>query len=415
MLGVLSNYHDAGSEKRYYRRLVGTEIASADAMAALLLADADTNTPGVSKSDRPQQDTASPEKRYTSVPRAIRFKVSPAFRLRTVKEALATLKLPHIAKETSTKTARELEDAALCRRDVKADEFSLAMPQRDGCQHTPGQESDPSASSSRGIGFKKTWERCVEFLQKLSQEAVGWANLSEPAGEYFHHIAAKIEGYNISLYPWGSYDLEIRDPRFGDSSPSELIDYVTRILEEIISSGEGIRKEMEFLGSLACQGLVVHTTGETGVLGSVAGHEHVEEDEEEMERVGSLAEQQTPGGLGLNMARKLQTSTSKIDTESKKIALDVTLLVVLREAMRCFMYQAIEYQYGPLAGHRQDILAIRNEVETRKRLQKRMREIDLSEPAIPGPVRRSTSSWSSEGDDDNGHIPTSNHGILDRR
>ena len=306
MLGVHSDYHIPGSEKRHYRRLVGTEIASADAMAALLLADADTNTPGVSKTDRPQQDTASPEERYTSVPRAIRFKVSPAFRLmpsrRTVKEALATLKLPHIAKETSTKTARELEDAALCRRDVKADDVSLAMPQRDRSQHTPGQESDPSASSSHGIGFKKTWERCVEFLLKLSQEAVGWANLSEPAGEYFHHIAAKIEGYNISLHSWGSYDLEIRDPRFGDSSPSELIiNYVTRILEEIISSGEGIRKEMEFLGSLACQGLVVHTTGETGVLGSLAGHEHFEEDEGEMERVGSLAEQQTPGGLGLNM------------------------------------------------------------------------------------------------------------------
>ena len=83
--------------------------------------------------------------------------------------------------------------------------------------------------------------------------------------------------------------------------------------------------------------------------------------------------------------------------------------------MRCFMYQAIEDQNGPLAGHQQDILAIRNEVETRKKLQKRMRETDLSEPAIPGPVPRSTSSWSSEGDDDDGHIPTSYHGILDRR
>ena len=305
MLGVHSDYHIAGSEKRHYRRLVGTEIASADAMAALLLADADTNTPGVSKSDRPQQDTASPEERYTSVPRAIKYKVSLVFRLmrsgRTMKEALATLKLPHIAKETSTKTARELEDAALCHRDVIADDVSPAMPQRDGSQHTPGQESDPSASSSRAIGFKQTWERCVEFLLKLSQEAVGWANLSEPAGEYFHHIAAEIEGSNSRLHSWGSYDLEIRDARFGDSSPSELINYVTRILEEIISSGEGIRKEMEFLGSLVCQGLVVHTTGETGVLGSLAGHEHIEEDEEEMERVGSLAGLQTPGGLGLNM------------------------------------------------------------------------------------------------------------------
>ena len=305
MLDVHSGYHTAGSEKRYYRRLVGTEIASADAMAALLFADADTKTPGISKSDRPQQDTASPEDRYTSLSTAIRFKDSLAFRWilfrRSVKEVLATLKLPHIAKKTSTPTARDPEDSPLCHRDVNVDDVTLAMPQRNGSQHTPGQKSDPSASSSRGVGFKKTRERCVGLLLKLSQEAVGWSNLSEPAGEYFHHIAAKIEGYNIRLHLWGSYDLEILDPKFGDSSPSELRDYVTSILEEIMSSGAGIRKEMEFLGSLACQGLVVQTRWETGVLGSLAGQGYVEENKEEMGRVGSLAGQHTHRDLGSNM------------------------------------------------------------------------------------------------------------------
>lgn len=112
-------------------------------------------------------------------------------------------------------------------------------------------------------------------------------------------------------------------------------------------------------------------------------------------------------------ARKLQTSSSKIDTGLKKIALDVLTLVRLREAM--LMHQAVECKNGPLAGRRQEMLTVRTEAETRIRLHEKMRETDLSEPAKPGPVRRSTSSWSSEGDDDDGHIPTSDHGVLDRR
>ena len=238
-------------------------------------------------------------------PRAGSLKSSLGLRLmlfgRTFKEALSAMKHPPHAKETTSPTARDLKDSPLCLGDVSADDASQTTPQRNGPQQARSQQSNPSASSSHGTGFQKKWECCDEFLSNLVQEAEGWSKLSEPAGDYFDHIADQIEGYNIRLHTWGTYDIDVLDSMFGDSSPSDLMDHCIHILEEIMFSGKEINKEMELLGSLACQGLVVQTKKETGVLGSLVGQESVGEMEEEMKILGSLTGQQSPGDLGLDL------------------------------------------------------------------------------------------------------------------
>lgn len=80
-------------------------------------------------------------------------------------------------------------------------------------------------------------------------------------------------------------------------------------------------------------------------------------------------------------------------------------LVRLTKAVH--MHQAVTYQNGPLAGRRQEILATRNEVETRIELQKTMKKTGRSEPTTPGPSGRRASSTSSEDYDEYDTIPTS--------
>lgn len=63
------------------------------------------------------------------------------------------------------------------------------------------------------------------------------------------------------------------------------------------------------------------------------------------------------------------------------------------------MHQAIEYQNGPLAGRRQEMLKIRSEVEARMIPQKHHTESDQDGYAIHMLSRTSTSSRYSEDDD----------------
>ena len=72
------------------------------------------------------------------------------------------------------------------------------------------------------------------------------------------------------------------------------------------------------------------------------------------------------------------------------------------------MHQAVTYRNGPLAGRRHEILATRNEVETR------IEKTGRSEPTTPGPSGRRASFASSEDYDEYDTIPTSiTHEIFD--
>lgn len=300
-----SDPHTASSRERRNERSVGSEVSSAGAMVARLIAAPDANMPGTSKSDRPQQDTNARERSSATPSRAGSLKGSLGLRLmlfrRRVTEALSAMKhLPH-AKETTNPTARDLKDSAFYPGGMSSDDLSVGMPRKDRSQHPPGQESNASASSSGGGGFKQTWKRCKVSLKEVADEAVEWSKLPEPAGENFLRIASKIEGSFIwRLQVWGTEDLEIGDPMFGDSSPCDLMDYLIRILERIMSSGEEIRREMDFLGSLARQGLGVQVGRELGVQRFLEGQKWYQEIEE-MEALGSLAGQEIPEDLGLDL------------------------------------------------------------------------------------------------------------------
>lgn len=257
MLEVHSDYHITRPRTRHYGRVVGDGIASADAMEGRPFTDRGPNIPATVPSGRPQQNTTLTKCSAPPTPRATESKGSGAFRRmpsrRTVKEALATSKLSSLAKRILHPTARGPELLPLWPRDESAGGASLVPQQRDRSQHTLIQESNPPASPSHGIGFKKTLERCLVILKELVEEAVGWSKLSEPAEKYFDLIARDIEGRLIRLKMWASDDIEVGDPLFGDSSPSKLMDYVTNTLEGIMSAAEQIREEMKFLGSLASQ------------------------------------------------------------------------------------------------------------------------------------------------------------------
>ena len=261
----------------HYGRVVGDGIASADALEGRPFIDRGPHIPATVLSGRPQQNTTLAKYHPPPIPRATESKGSGAFRRmpsrRTVKEALATSKLSSLARRILHPTARGPERLALCPGDESAGGASLAPQQRDKSQHTPSPEPSPPASPSRGIGFKKTLERCFEILKELVEEAVGWSKLSEPAGKYFDLIACDIEGRLLRLKMWASDDIEVGDPMFGDLSPSRLMDYVTNTLEGIMSAAEQIRKEMHFLGSLASQGPVKESGKEVESEDSLAGQQ----------------------------------------------------------------------------------------------------------------------------------------------
>lgn len=114
VLQVHSDYYTASSRMRHYRRLVDSEVASADAMEAPLLTDHGTDIIGITQCDRTQHDTALAQHRSASLPIAIRSKNSLAFRSvlvrRAVKEALATSKRSLHTKRIFRPGARQLDD-----------------------------------------------------------------------------------------------------------------------------------------------------------------------------------------------------------------------------------------------------------------------------------------------------------------
>ena len=278
MLEVHSDYHITRPRMPHYGRVVGDGIASADALEGRPFIDRGPHVSVTVPSGQPQKDTTLAKYRAPPLPRAIESKGSGAFRRmpsrRTVKEALATSKLSSLAKRILHPTARGRELLPLCPGDDSADGASLVPQQRDRSQHTWIPQPSPPASPSRGIGFKKTLERCLIILKELAEEAVGWSKLSEPAEKYFDLIACDIEGRLIRLKIWASDDIEVGDPMFGESSPSKLMDYVTNTLEDIMSAAEQIRKEMHFLGSLASQSPVEQAGKEVEALASLAGQQN---------------------------------------------------------------------------------------------------------------------------------------------
>lgn len=248
----------------------------------------------------------------------------------------------------------------------------------------------------------------MNILGEPVKEADGWSKLSNPAGEYFDLIAASIEDRLIRSRTWAFDDITIQDPEFGDSSPSNLMEYLINIVKAIMSAIEEVRKEMDILGSLASEGAVEQTGNEIEIADFLSDQES--DEEKKMERFDyCLERRQHLVGLAVELAREFQTTSPlRIHTESKKIAFAVWRLVRLTDAVH--MHQASEYLSGPLAGRQQEILKIRHKIEAKTNLQQRLTETNQGEPARDVSSRTSTSSRYSQ---DDGYGTPSDTQIMD--
>lgn len=137
--------------------------------------------------------------------------------------------------------------------DVNAGRAPLAAQQSERSQHASIRDFNSSASPSRAVGFKETLKRCLKNLNDLVEKALEWSKLSRLAETHFDSIAKYMKGPLVRLRIWAADDIEVGDPNFGDSSPSELMKYMTSILEEILSAVEEVIKEMEIIRSLASE------------------------------------------------------------------------------------------------------------------------------------------------------------------
>ena len=301
ILKTHSDYHTSSSGMPHYRRLEESEIASMNAMEGCPSADHSASTSEIIQQDRPQYSTTLAPHRSASRVRATRFKKSLTFRLwpfRTPsKEALAASKLSPLAKGTLDLLSGDLDGSPFL-GDVSTSSSSLATRQSNRSQHAPGQEP---ASSPRSIGFKQALEHCLTILEELEIEAEGWSNPSEPAGEYFKLIAADIERELVHLRSWAKDDIRVWDPGLGDSVPENATGFMTDSLKRTISAAEEIRKEMEYLGSLASKGRIEPTGKDIEDVDSLAGQDSVEEVVKDPKVLDSLAAQRRLADLAVEL------------------------------------------------------------------------------------------------------------------
>lgn len=258
MLHIRSSDHTTNPRMRRCARLIGHETASADATEGRPFIDDGANILGVSQANRPPHENNLADYPSTKRPRAIDLK------------GLLEKLFSH-SKRALPPTARNLDYPPLCLPDSSAGDAPLAIQPRDRSRHTSGQD-----------GFKSTLQRCVNILGEPVKEADGWSKLSNPAGEYFDLIATSTEDRLIRLRTWAFDDITIQDPEFGDSSPSNLMEYLINIVKGIMSAIEEVRKEMDILGTLASEGAVEQTGNEIEIADFLSDQES--DEEKKMER-----------------------------------------------------------------------------------------------------------------------------------
>lgn len=375
------------SRARQDRLLVEREIASADAMEGHLPADQGRSSSRILNFHRLQPDITLARNHSVSRPSAREILDPLTFRFflfreniqLTIEEALETSKPYALARRVFHPSASDPEYLPLSQ-------------QADRSQHIARQESDPPDSSSHGIGFKEKVYLCIRVLKELAETAHAWTKVSDLARQYFDPILIFIDNWNSRLSLWTS-DIELGDPCFGDSSPSNLVAYLIERLEDIMSAASEIRKEMGNLGSLATQ-LPVKQTEKVSV----------EEIGEEPAILDVPMDSRDPSSslpivkrimFRRKRTRQLRASSAKIDVEEQKITIDMRTLVDLTDAV--LMHQASAYNNGPLAKRQQEILSIYRRFEERASAQNEYTITHPDEDTIRSP--KSSSSIYSDHED----------------